>query len=138
MDNNYIHASQENGKAFIQRQIQGEVIMLNLLKFNKTANYQKFPELAPDSEISGREAYNLYMKAVLPLLDKAGGKLEFIGNGGYFLIGPEAENWDLVLLVTHASVDKFLAFANDGDYNKIAGHRTAAIADSRLLPIQRK
>ena len=51
------------------------------------------------------------------------------------MIGPEAEKWDAMLLVQHESAEKFIAFAQDESYLKIAGHRTAALEDSRLLPM---
>lgn len=56
-------------------------------------------------------------------------------NAGDFVIGPEAENWDFTLLIEHQLVDSFMAFAQDAEYLKTAGHRTASPSDSRLLPI---
>lgn len=53
----------------------------------------------------------------------------------HFLIGPSDELWDKVLLVEHESVARFMAFAQDEAYLKYAGHRTASLDDSRLLPI---
>lgn len=108
--------------------------MLNLLKFKEEADYSNFEELRPASKISGEEAYKLYMKATLPILLKAGGRVIYSGKCGSFLIGPEAEQWDLILLVEQESVAKFMAFAKDEEYLKTMGHRTAALQDSRLLP----
>lgn len=132
----HIHVTQEQGKNFYMRQIKGEFVMLNLLKFKETADYSDSPHLAPDEAISGKAAYDLYMKNVTPLLAKAGSSLLFSGKGGQVVIGPQDEYWDLVLLVKHESVDKFMAFANDEAYKKIAGHRTAALENSRLMPIE--
>lgn len=132
----HIHVTQEQGKNFYMRGIKGEVVMLNLLKFKETADYSDTPHLAPDEAISGQTAYDLYIKNVTPLLAKAGSTVLFQGKGGQMLIGPQNEYWDLVLLVKHKSVADFMAFANDEDYLKIAGHRTAALEDSRLLPIE--
>lgn len=136
MSTYHIHANQETGKAFFMRGIPGPVVMLNLLKFKDVADYSGSPELTPNDEISGKEAYTLYMQGVGPLLEAAGGEVLFRGKGGSFLIGPESESWDLVLVVKHASVQKFMAFAQDEAYLKIAGHRTAALQDSRLLPME--
>jgi len=58
-----------------------------------------------------------------------------MGQGGSFLIGPPNERWDAVLLIRQSSVEKFLAFESNIDYMKGIGHRTAALEDSRLLPI---
>ena len=59
----------------------------------------------------------------------------FSGAGGAFLVGPSDERWDRVLLVRHASREAFLQFASDEAYLAGVGHRTAALDDSRLLPI---
>lgn len=132
----HIHATQENGRSLVIRQIEGAVVMLNLLNFKEQADYSGSPDLDPGRPISGKEAYVLYMKAVTPLLAKSGAELIFMGKGGQFLIGPEADGWDAVLLVRQKSVNQFLAFAQDPDYQAVAGHRTAALRDSRLLPMQ--
>ena len=132
----HLHATQEAGKAFFMRQIKGPIVMLNLLKFREIADYSASPELAPSSDISGRQAYQLYIEATMPFLEEAGSKVLFSGKGGSHLIGPQDEDWDLVLLVEHVSTARFLEFAKNQDYLKIAGHRTAALEDSRLLPIE--
>ena len=59
----------------------------------------------------------------------------FFGKSNNYVIGPTEEKWDLVLLVEHESVAKFMEFAQNEAYLKITGHRTAALEDSRLLPI---
>lgn len=133
---NYLDATQEAGKNFVQRGIEGPVTMLNLLRFRKVADYSHAPTLDPGEAISGQAAYQLYMKHTLPFLEEAGGEVLFNGKGGSFLIGPEAEQWDLVLLVRHQSTAAFLAFATNEGYLAIAGHRKAALSDSRLLPIE--
>lgn len=132
----FIEVTQAQGKAFYQRyQHAGKVVMLNLLKFKTVADYPANDPLKPNQDISGKEAYQRYMAHTLPLLDKAGSRLLFSGENGEFLIGPSDEKWDMVLLVEHASMTNFLAFASDEEYLKGKGHRTAALADSRLLPI---
>nr|WP_265595208.1 hypothetical protein [Verrucomicrobium sp. BvORR106] len=71
----------------------------------------------------------------MPHVRESGGDLLFMGKGGPFLIGPEDESWDLVMLVRHRSVETFLSFASNEAYLAGIGHRTAAIEDSRLLPL---
>ncbi len=109
--------------------------MMNLLRFKPKADYTNLESLKPDQEITGEEAYQLYMDYTLPELEKAGGKIIFYGKSNSFLIGPESENWDAILLVGHQSVAKFIEFSQNKDYLKTAGHRSAALEDSRLLPI---
>lgn len=132
----YVDVSQSAGKAFFAGASGESIVMLNLLKFKEVADYSKSKELAPANKISGKEAYKLYMKHTLPFLKEANGEVLFYGESGAFLIGPESENWDVVLLVKHRNKAVFMEFAMNKEYQKGLGHRTAALEDSRLLPIK--
>jgi len=131
----YIEPTQAAGAALFSRAETGAVVMLNLLRFRDWADYSDFPDLAPAAPIPGREAYRRYMLHTEPFLERSGGELVFLGDGGHFFIGPEDERWDLVMLVRQQSLQSFLAFATDPGYLRGIGHRTAALDDSRLLPI---
>jgi len=96
MQNIYLNPTQESGKAFFRRQIEGSIVMLNLLKFRKIADYSGAPELAPKTEISGAAAYQLYVEHTLSFLKEAGSQVIFYRKGGGFLIGPESKNWDTI------------------------------------------
>jgi len=135
MEEKYLKPTQETGRNFIMRQISGSVVMLNLLRFREFADYAETPELAPTETISGEQAYQLYIKHTLPHLEKSGGEIVFMGNGGNFLVGPTNERWDAALLIRQKNVESFMAFAQDEEYMKGIGHRTAALEDSRLLPL---
>ncbi|MNI51983.1 hypothetical protein D3C73_1067360 [compost metagenome] len=91
----YIEPTQRAGMRFIQRGIEGSIVMLNLLRFREVADYTANPGLIPEGPISGAEAFNRYIE----------------------------------------HTQSFLAFSNNQDYLSGIGHRTAAIEDSRLLPI---
>src|ERR1041385_8468632 len=112
----YLEVAQEAGRAFVMRQMQGNVVMLNLLRFRQIADYSATPELAPETEISGAAAFQLYIEHTLPYLHETGGDLIFLGSGGPFLIGPEAERWDMVMLVRQQSAEAVLAFASHEAY----------------------
>lgn len=131
----YLEPTQESGRALMLRRIEGGVVMLNLLRFREVADYSASPELALETPISGEAAYQLYMEHTLPFLRKSGGEVIFYGEGGQFLIGPTSERWDAAMLVRQRSIDDFMAFASDRDYLAGLGHRVAALADSRLLPL---
>ena len=135
MDKIYLNPTQESGREFFQRNISGQVVMLNLLRFRKIADYSETPELAPANPISGEEAYQRYIEQTLPHLIKSGGEIMFLGQGGLFLIGPTNERWDSVMMIRQNSVQDFFAFASNQEYLKVIGHRTAALEDSRLLPL---
>jgi uncharacterized protein (DUF1330 family) len=131
----YLEPTQESGREFFSRGISGSVVMLNLLRFRVTADYSATPDLAPLVPITGEEAYRLYMKHTHPYLERSGGKLLFFGRGSRFLIGPSDERWDAAMLVQQENPAAFLAFASDRNYMSGIGHRTAALQDSRLLPL---
>jgi hypothetical protein len=135
MSQTHLDVTQEAGRDFIGRAINGPVVMMNLLRFRDVADYSVTPDLAPAEAISGEEAYRLYMKHTMPYLTSTGGEVIFYGSGGHFLIGPNDERWDAVMLVRQKSVGDFLAFATNPDYMRGIGHRTAALEDSRLLPL---
>jgi uncharacterized protein (DUF1330 family) len=131
MTKKYINPTQAAGRDFILRNISGPVVMLNLLRFRELADYTETPSAA----ITGKEAYQLYIKHTVPHLLKSGGEILFLGKGGAFLVGPESEQWDEVMLIKQNSVADFMAFASNQEYMKGIGHRTAALEDSRLLPL---
>ncbi len=131
----HLEVTQQAGAALFARNITGEVVMLNLLRFREVADYSASPALAPGQAISGAEAFQRYIDHTLPFLEASGGELVLLGKGGNFLIGPQEERWDLVMLVRQRSLADFMAFASDEAYLAGLGHRTAALEDSRLLPI---
>lgn len=135
MDNYFLAPTQETGAALFRRNISGEVFMLNMLRLKSIADYSEHPELAPNTPISGRQAFQNYINHTMPFLQQSGGELILLGEGGSFFIGPSSEQWDIVMLIKQSSVEKFFEFASNQAYLAGMGHRTAAIMDSRLLPI---
>ena len=131
----YLDPTQAAGRAFMLRAIAGPVVMLNLLRFRDVADYDGQPELTPPQPISGAAAYDLYVAHSLPWLARSGGMVLYDGDGGDVLVGPETEKWDRVMLVRQSSTDSFIAFADNPAYLAGLGHRRAALADSRLLPM---
>ncbi len=132
----YLEPTQESGRAFFMRGITGRVVMLNLLRYRVIADYSAAPQLAPAKPVTGEAAYRLYMEHTMPYLEQSGGRVLFFGRGGGFLVGPESECWDAAMLVEQASTAAFLAFASNAEYLTGIGHRTAALEDSRLLPLR--
>jgi uncharacterized protein (DUF1330 family) len=126
--------------AFVARATSGPITMLNLLRFRATADYVAAgaPQLAPpasDPPLGGAAAYARYMNAAAPLIAAVGGELVLTGTASAFLIGPAHESWDAVLVARYPGKEAFLRFTSDPAYVAIVGHRNAALADSRLLPL---
>jgi len=131
----YIDATENTGKEFYLNFIQkGKIVMLNLLKFKPKADYTNSESLKPQNDISGEDAYKIYTNNITEELNKNNSRTIFYGKSKSFLIGPEFEKWDAVLLVEHQSVETFIEFSKSQAYLDNVGHRTAALEDSRLLP----
>ena len=62
MNEKYLMPTQEAGRDFIMRQIQGSFVMLNLIRFREVADYSATPELMPTEPLSGKSAYQLYIE----------------------------------------------------------------------------
>jgi uncharacterized protein (DUF1330 family) len=105
------------------------VFMLNLLRFKDTAD-----GVLASEGISGADAYARYAAAVAPHLARVGGELVWAGGCDPALIGPSDAEWDLVALVRYPNRQAFVAMVSDADYLKTAALRSAALADSRLIP----
>lgn len=136
---NYINPTADAGRDFVMRamanNITGPIVMLNLLRFRATADYSATPQLASATPISGRAAFQRYIDHTLPFLHATGAAVMFFGKGGPWLIGPAGEHWDFAMLIKQTSVQSFIAFASHDGYLAGLGHRTAALEDSRLLPL---
>ncbi len=135
MEKMYLQPTQQSGAALMKRNISGEVVMLNMLRLREIADYSDTPDLSPSTPISGREALQKYIQHTMPFLQQSGGELVLLGDGGKFFIGPSDEQWDVVMLVRQSSIESFIAFASNPEYLAGVGHRTAALVDSRLLPL---
>lgn len=105
---------------------ENPVVMVNLLKFREEAG-------GIDQGMSGAEAYGKYSIAVQPFLEDVGGKVLTAVVTADSIIGPEEAEWDMTILVLYPNRQAFLKMVTDPGYLAIAGHRTAALADSRLI-----
>jgi uncharacterized protein (DUF1330 family) len=102
--------------------------MLNLLRFKAHAD-----GIDAGDAVSGAEAYGRYAAAVLPFLERSGGRIVLVIEPQECVIGPHEGEWDLVVVVEYPSRRAFLAMTSDPEYLAIHGHRSAALADSRLI-----
>lgn len=104
------------------------VVMLNLLRFRDKASYD-----GEAPELSGREAYQLYMREAAASVSAVGAEVIWSGRSVGSLIAPPDESWDQVLLVRYPSIGAFLAMIESSEYKGVIKHRTAALSDSRLV-----
>jgi uncharacterized protein (DUF1330 family) len=102
------------------------VVMLNLLRFKDAAD-------GIDTGVSGQEAYARYGVEAAPFLKRVGGRVLLAVEARQMVIGPEALEWDMAILVEYPSRKRFLQMATDPEYLAVHEHRDAALADSRLI-----
>ena len=109
----------------------GEVLMVNLLRYNVEARYQG----GDHPPCSGREAYHMrYVPAFAELTQGQGIAAQWVGSVGSALVGPLDEAWDDVAIVRYPSFAAFRATIEGADYRtKADPHCRAALADWRLL-----
>ena len=109
---------------------ESSIVMINLLRYRDRAAY---PSGSDAAACSGREAYQRYGGSVTPMVIEAGGKILWFGNVAQIVIGPDAERWDDAVLVQYPSRTAFITMVSRPDYLQASVHRTAALADSRLI-----
>ncbi len=109
---------------------QTPIVMINLLRFHDRAAYEPG---AGAAACSGREAYARYAAVAVPKIHEVGGRILWQGRVECALIAVAGEQWDDAVLVEYPSRQAFLAMVSQPDYEAAAVHRTAALADSRLI-----
>ena len=128
----HVHPERAAVEALFKLPDDEPVVMLNLLRFLAQASY---PEGSGHAPCSGREAYARYGERALGHVQAVGGKPIWRGTAQVSVIGPSDEVWDEVLLVQYPSRKAFLTMVQHADYLASTVHRTAALADSRLIAI---
>jgi uncharacterized protein (DUF1330 family) len=126
----HVDPTSEQAEAFAASADAGEpVLMLNLLQFRPEAT-------DPESgdRMAGAELYARYVAATAKHLARVGGEVVWAGECDNALIGPDATEWDVAAVVRYPSRRAFLEMVGDPDYLETSKLRTAALADSRLIP----
>jgi len=106
------------------------IVMINLLRYRERAVYADGFDAEP---CSGREAYERYGEVALPRVASVGGKVLWMGDVAATVIAPQAESWDDAVLVQYPRPRAFLDMIAQPEYQAAAPHRSAALADSRLI-----
>ena len=120
-----IGPTKEQIKALVESELDGPVVMLNLLKFAERAG--------GDGSGSGRDSYARYGERVRSMLEDVGGRVLWQGRADSVVIGGEADDWDAVILVEYPSRKAFLEMTSSPKYDDVSKDRTAGLADSRLI-----
>ncbi len=102
---------------------EGPIVMVNLLKFKEKAEYEDGRE----TDLSGREAYLLYARSVSKLITEFGGRVLFVGDVTYLMLGKVEDLWDEVALAEYPNRGALVAMASSDAFQKIAVHRKAGL-----------
>ncbi|MCI3180034.1 DUF1330 domain-containing protein [Caulobacter sp. CCUG 60055] len=106
--------------------------MLNLIRLRPLAAY---PPDHPNhgQGLTGLEAYRAYGRETAALFARLGGRQVWAGRPETVVTGPPDERWDLAFIAEYPNAGAFLAMVVDPAYREHVKHRTAAVADSRLV-----
>lgn len=109
--------------------------MLNLIRLRPLADY---PPGHPDhgKGLTGLDAYRAYGRTTKALFTRLGGRQVWVGRPQGVVTGPPDEAWDIAFIAEYPSAGAFLAMVTDPQYRIDVQHRTAGVADSRLIRMQ--
>jgi uncharacterized protein (DUF1330 family) len=107
------------------------VVMLNLLRFRAKAVY---PDGRP-TDLTGRQAYDLYATPMQNVITEGGGKVLFGGDIASLVIGDIADIWDTCILVEYPSAAAFAAIVTSPEVAEIGVHRAAGLEGQLLIRV---
>ena len=121
---NKVYPNEEQIKGFLAPGAEGAICMVNLIKFKERAEYEDGRE----TDLTGREAYELYETGVKKLLQGVGGCIGFEGDVGRLTLGEVEELWDVVVLAVWPSRQVMLEVMQSEGMQEIGVHRGAGLA----------
>ena len=128
----HIDPAPENWAQFKALPRDTPIHMLNLIKFRDLAEY---PHDHPNhgKGLSGREAYAIYGTAFQALVADDGAAMVWKAPLECVVTGPPDE-WDEAFVMGYPNTGAFMAMVKNPHYiADVLPHRTAAVADSRLI-----
>jgi uncharacterized protein (DUF1330 family) len=130
-----ITPTREQFSEFAHGRQDGEVVMINLLHF--AAPDESEAESTPESEHTGRSAYRDYSDQVITMVESRGGRLLWLGRPEQVLIGDtDADQWDMVALVSYPSRAAFIDMVTSPSYEKAHTSRERGLDRTVLLACQ--
>ncbi|TAJ70991.1 MAG: DUF1330 domain-containing protein [Phenylobacterium sp.] len=131
----YIDPDREAWEVFKALPRDQPIQMLNLVKLKPRAEY---PEGHPDHgrDLTGLDAYRAYGRTTAHIFTRVGGRQVWVGKPQVMVTGPGAEAWDIAFIAEYPSSEAFIAMVRDPEYRQLVAHRTAGVADSRLLRLE--
>ena len=121
---NAVTPNEEQLAGFLEGDTETPIKMVNLLTFKDKAEYADGRE----TNLSGKEAYEIYTTEVQGHLEKVGGKSIFFGEVQRLMLGEVEELWDWVAIAEYPSRKAMLEMIMNPEYQKSEEHRSAGLA----------
>lgn len=102
----------------------GEIHLLNLFKFREKAHYADGRE----SDLTGREAYDLYGQPMVKVLEKYGAEVVFYSEITGLILGQVDDLWDSFVIVKYPSRQALLEMTSSQEFKDLSVHREAGLA----------
>jgi uncharacterized protein (DUF1330 family) len=109
----HIEPTEDQLKAFASDPQDGPIVMVNLLRFKGK---------------EGKALHQRYLDGTRPLVEKAGGRMLYRGEGKLTVIGPEP--WEEVVMIEYPSRAVLMDLLQSMEYQAVAHYRSEALADS--------
>lgn len=101
----------------------GPVFMVNLLKFKDRAEYEDDRA----TTLTGRDAYQIYGRAVSEILPKFGGRAVFAADVTFLSLGRVEELWDEVAIAAYPDRASMVRMSFSPEWREASVHRTAGL-----------
>ncbi|MEL6980867.1 MAG: DUF1330 domain-containing protein [Actinomycetota bacterium] len=122
--NEVMPTSEERIQEMMEPGPDGPICMVNLLSFKDRAEYEDGRE----TDLTGREAYELYGRGVSQLLPQYGGEIVFAGDVTFLSLGQVEELWDEVAIAKYPNRAALLAMSTSEEWRALSVHRAAGLA----------
>ena len=129
---NSVHPTKEQMEGFLEGDSEAPIAMINLLKFREKAQYED----GRDTDLTGEQAYAIYMNEVVGHLKKVGGEVSFGGSINRLMLGEVEELWDKTFIAKYPSKKAMLKMVTDPDYLESNKHRVAGLAGQLNIEVK--
>jgi uncharacterized protein (DUF1330 family) len=131
---NAVYPTRESVESLMRDTSSDPVVMLNLLKFRDQAAYAD----GRSTNLTGRQAYELYAVAMQETVEQQGGRFLFAGDATSLVIGDVEELWDTCALVEYPSAAAFAMIATSPQVGEIGVHRAAGLEGQLLVRLTQR
>ena len=128
----YVDPGRENWQAFKDLPRDRPIHMLNLIKFRELADYSEGHPMHGKG-LTGVDAYAIYREGFQRVVAGDGAAMVWEAPMECVVTGPDGE-WDEAFVMGYPDSATFMAMVRNEEYVRdVVPHRTAAVADSRLI-----